>query len=192
VCCSYKELTDTQFGITPKIVCPATYRIWILPSSCQLGFLHLTIHGRYVRGQTMLIRCYFAIIVMVDTIFSTSSRNSFKFPSAFGTVHHVLLQHRDFYSYHATLFLAQIWGGIYENFIPASSCALYIYICACIFFWLNSFYFWLVLVFLFSKIYYGFTPLRHHMSQHYTSQQLSCPYMASYMMASYRHAHHPF
>jgi len=65
----------------------------------------------------------------------------------------------------------------------------YIYICACISFWLISLYLWLALIFLFSKIYYGFTPLRHHTSQHYTSQQLSCSYMASYMMASYGHAH---
>jgi hypothetical protein len=50
------------------------------------------------------------------------------------------------------------------------------YICACIFFWLISFYLSLVLVFLFSKIYYGFTPLRHRTSWHYTSRQLSCPY----------------
>ncbi len=34
-----------------------------------------------------------------------------------------------------------------------------VYICACISFWLISFYFWLVLVFLFSRVYYGFTPL---------------------------------
>jgi len=46
-----------------------------------------------------------------------------------------------------------------------------VYICACIFFWLISFYLWLVLVFLFSRIYYGFTPLRHQTSWHYTSQQ---------------------
>jgi hypothetical protein len=39
-----------------------------LPSSRRLGFLHLTIHVKYVKGQTMLIRCYFVIIGMVDTI----------------------------------------------------------------------------------------------------------------------------
>jgi hypothetical protein len=33
-----------------KNCAPATYRTWILPSSCRLGFLHLTIHVRYVRG----------------------------------------------------------------------------------------------------------------------------------------------
>jgi hypothetical protein len=60
---------------------------WIPP----LGFLHLIIHVRYIEGQTMLMRCCFAIIVMVDTIYSTSSWNSLKFPSAFGTIHHVLL-----------------------------------------------------------------------------------------------------
>jgi len=35
-----------------------------------------------------------------------------------------------------------------------------IYMCACIPFWLIS-------VFLFSRIYYGFTPLRHHMSRQF-------------------------
>jgi hypothetical protein len=44
-----------------------------------------------------------------------------------------------------------------------------VYICACIFFWLISFYLWLVLVFLFSRVYYGFTPLRHRTSWHYMS-----------------------
>jgi len=57
-----------------------------------------------------------------------------------------------------------------------SSCALYIYIsvcvCARISFWLISFYFWFVLIFLFSRVYYGFTPLWHQMSRHYTSRQL--------------------
>jgi uncharacterized membrane protein YciS (DUF1049 family) len=48
-----------------------------------------------------------------------------------------------------------------------------VYICACISFWLISFYLWLVLVFLFNKIYYEFTPLRHQTSQHYTSQHAS-------------------
>jgi hypothetical protein len=130
VCWSCKELMDAQFGITPKTLRPTTYRTWILPSSCQLGFLHLTIHVKYVRTQTMLVRCYFAIIAMVDTISSASSQSSLKFMLAFGTVHHVLLQHLDFYSDHATLFSAQVWGGIHENFISASSCALYIYVCA--------------------------------------------------------------
>jgi hypothetical protein len=125
---------DAQFGITPKIVCPATCRIWILPSSRWPGFLHLTIHVRYVRGQTMLIRCCFAIIVMVDTIFSISIQSSLKFLPTFGTVHHVLLQHLDFYSNHATLFSAQVWGGIHENFISASSYALYICVCVHLFF----------------------------------------------------------
>ncbi len=46
---------------------------------------------QYVRGKTMLIKCCFAIIIMVDTIYSTSSRSLVKFPPAFGIVHHVLL-----------------------------------------------------------------------------------------------------
>jgi hypothetical protein len=59
----------------------------------------------------MLIRCCFVITVMVDTIFSTSSRSSLKFLSAFGIVHHVFLQHLDFYLDHAMFFPAQVWGG---------------------------------------------------------------------------------
>ncbi len=81
----------------------------------------------------MLIICCFVIIVMVDTIYYASSRNSLKFLPTFGIVHHVLLQHLNFYSDHATLFLAQVWGGIHENFISASSYALYICVCASIF-----------------------------------------------------------
>jgi hypothetical protein len=57
------------------------------------------------------------IIAMVDTIFSASNQSSFKFLPAFGNVHHVLLQHLDFYSNHATLFPAQVLRGIHENFI---------------------------------------------------------------------------
>jgi hypothetical protein len=64
--------------------------------------------------------------------------------------------------------------GIHENFISASSCALYIYVRAYLFSWLVNL--WLVLVFLFNRVYYGCTPLRHRTSRHYTSQQLSCPY----------------
>jgi hypothetical protein len=88
---SCKELKNTQFEIISKIVRPTTCRTWILQSSRRLGFLHLTIHVRYVKGQTMVIKCYFAIIVMVDTIYYASSRSSFKFPSTFGIVHHVLM-----------------------------------------------------------------------------------------------------
>jgi len=46
-----------------------------------------------------------------------------------------------------------------------------IYVCVCISFWLISFCLWLVLVLLFSRVCYGFTPLQHHTSQHYTSWQ---------------------
>jgi hypothetical protein len=65
---------------------------------------------------------------MVDTIYFASSQSSLQFPSAFGTVHHVFLQHLDFYLDYATFFLAQVWGGIHENFISTSSCGLYIYV----------------------------------------------------------------
>ncbi len=132
MCWSYKKLMNAQFGITLKTMHPATCRTWILPSSHRLRFLHLTIHVKYVKGQTMLIICCFAIIIMVDTIYFASSRSSFKFPPAFGTIHHVFLQHLDFYTDHATFSQLRFGGGIHENFISASSCALYIYICACI------------------------------------------------------------
>jgi hypothetical protein len=45
---------------------------------------------------------------MVDTIFFASNQSSLKFLPAFGIVHHVFLQHLDFYSDHATLFPAQV------------------------------------------------------------------------------------
>jgi hypothetical protein len=70
---------------------------------------------------------------MVDTIYSASNQSSFKFPPTFGIIHHVLLQHLDFYLNHATLFLIQVLGGIHDNFILTSSCALYIYVQASIF-----------------------------------------------------------
>jgi hypothetical protein len=72
---------------------------------------------------------------------------------------------------HATFFPTQVWGGDTWKFhLKLLLCI--IYICVCIFFWLISFYLWLVLICLFSKIYYGFTPLRHHTSGHYMSRQL--------------------
>ncbi len=133
MCWSCKELIDAQFEINPKIVHPTRCRTWVLPSSRRLGFLHLTIHVRYVKGQTMLIKCYFVIIAMVDTISFISSQSSLKFQSAFGIVHLVLLQHLKFYLDHAMLFTAQIWGGIHENFISVSFFALYIYVHAYLF-----------------------------------------------------------
>jgi hypothetical protein len=48
---------------------------------------------------------------MVDTIYYASSQSSLKFPLAFGIIHHVLLQHLDLYSDHATFFSTQVWGG---------------------------------------------------------------------------------
>jgi hypothetical protein len=114
---------------------------------------------------------------MVDTIYSASSRNSLKFSPTFGTIHHVLLHQLDFYSDHATLFPAQVCEGGWGTWEFHISLFLYIvYICACIFFWLISFYLWLVLIFLFSRVYYGFTPLWNRTSWHYMSRQLSCLY----------------
>jgi hypothetical protein len=45
---------------------------------------------------------------MVDTISFASSQSSLKFLPTIGIVHHVLLQHLDFYLDHATLSLAQV------------------------------------------------------------------------------------
>jgi hypothetical protein len=133
VCWSYKELTGAQFVIIPKIVRPATCRTWILPSSRRLGFLHLIIHVKYVRGRTMLIRCCFVTTIMVDTISSASNQSSLKFPLAIGTVHHVLLQHLDSYSDHAMLFLAQVWGGYMRISSQPHLCIVYICVHASIF-----------------------------------------------------------
>ncbi len=74
---------------------------------------------------------------------------------------------------HAFLGLG-LGGDTWEFHLSLLLCI--VYICACISFWLISFYLWLVLVFLFSRVYYGFTPLRHQTSQHYTSRQLPCRY----------------
>jgi hypothetical protein len=128
VCWSCKKLTNTQFEITPKTMRLAIYRTWILPSSCRLGFLHLTIHVRYVKGQTMLMRCCFVIIVMVDTIYSAISWSSFEFPLTFGTVHHVFLHHLDFYLDHVTLFQVQVWGG-YMKISSQPPLMHFIYMC---------------------------------------------------------------
>jgi hypothetical protein len=43
--------------------------------------------------------------------FFALNQNSLKFPLKFGTIHHVFLQHLDFYLDNATLFPAQVWGG---------------------------------------------------------------------------------
>jgi hypothetical protein len=59
----------------------------------------------------MLIKCYFATTVMVDTICYALSQSSLKFLSAFGIIYHVSLQHLDFYFDLDTLFPAQVWGG---------------------------------------------------------------------------------
>ncbi len=59
-------------------------------------------------------------------------------------------------------------GDTWEFHLSLLLCIIYM----CISFWLISFYLWLVLVFLFNRVYYGFTPLRHYTSRHYMSQQL--------------------
>jgi hypothetical protein len=96
---------------------------------------------RYFRGQTMLIRCCFAITIMVDTIFFASSRSSLKFPPTFGNVHHVFLQYLDFYSNHAMLFPVQVLGGRYMRISFQPPFVHYTNTCACISFWLISLYF---------------------------------------------------
>jgi len=83
----------------------------------------------------MLIICYFAIIIMVDTISSASSWSSFKFSLTIGIVHHVFLQHLDSYLDHATLFPAQVLGGGYMKISsqpPLVHC-IYIYVRAYLF-----------------------------------------------------------
>ncbi len=81
----------------------------------------------------MLIKCCFAITVMVDTISSASSRSSLKFPPVIGTIHHVLLQHLDSYLDHAMLFPTQVQGGDTREFHLSLTYALYIYLCMHIF-----------------------------------------------------------
>jgi hypothetical protein len=71
-------------------------------------------------------------------------------------------------------FDSNLGGDTWEFHLSLLLCI--VYICACISFWLISFYLGLVLVFLFSRVYYGFTPLWHQMSRHYMSRQLSCSY----------------
>jgi len=66
-------------------------------------------------------------------------------------------------------FLAQVWGDTWKLYLNLLLCI--VYICVCISFWWISFCLWLVLVFLFSRVCYGFTPLRHCTSWHYTSWQ---------------------
>jgi hypothetical protein len=75
----------------------------------------------------MLTRCCIMIIVMVDTIYFASSWNSPKFSLTFGTIHHVLMQHLDFYSDHAKLFPAKVLGGVRNYCTPSPlRCALII------------------------------------------------------------------
>jgi hypothetical protein len=132
-------------------MCHATYRTWILPSSHRLGILHLIIHVKYVRVQKMLIRCYFAIIIMVATIYFSSSRSSLKFPPTFGIVHHVLLNTLISIQTMPHFFWLGFWGDTWEFhfnlLLYIIYIYIYIYICACIYFWLISFYLWLVLVY---------------------------------------------
>jgi hypothetical protein len=130
VCSSYKELTDAQFGITPKIVCPTTCRIWIVPSFYRPRFLHLIIHVRYVKGQTILLLCdncnggYHLFRL---------NQSSLKFLQAFGIIHHVFRQHLIFYSNHVT-FSRLRFGGEYMKISFQSPIMhyIYIYICVCV------------------------------------------------------------
>jgi hypothetical protein len=146
-------------------MCLATCRTWILPSSRQLGFLHLIIHVRYVKRQIMLIKCYFAIIVMVDTISSTSSSyQHFVLFIMFSCNTLIFTQTMPCFSW------LRFWGDTWKFHLSLLLCI--VYICVCISFWLMSFYLWLVLIFSFSRVYYGLRPLRHHTSRHYTSRQL--------------------
>jgi hypothetical protein len=78
-------------------------------------------------------------------------------------------------------FLGSGLRGIHENFISAFSCVLYIYV-----FWLINFYLWLVLVFLFSRVYYEFTPLWHWKSLTTRHNMIpSLTYICQYIMVTW-------
>ncbi len=140
----------------------------------------------------MLIKRSFVIIIMVDTIYSTSSQSSFKFPPTFGIVHHVLLQHLDFYSNHAMFFSTQVLGGIHENFISTSFCALYIYVCVYLFLLdqflpLTSFN-----LFVQQNLLWIYTLTTPNVTILYVTIIVMPVCMASYMTTSYGHANHAF
>ncbi len=113
--------------------------------------------------------CCFAIIVVVDTIYSASSWSSLKFTGVW---------------YYSSCSLAAPWfllrpchafsgsslGGGYMKISSQPVLVHYIYMCVHFFFFIRI-YLWLVLVFLFSRVYYGFTPLRHQTSRHYAWRQ---------------------
>jgi hypothetical protein len=62
-------------------------------------------------------------------------------------------------------------GDTWEFHLNLLLCIIYLCnVCASLF-WLISFYLWLVLVFLFSRVSYECTPLWHCMSRHYMSRQ---------------------
>ncbi len=143
----------------------------------------------------MLIRCCFAIIRMVDTIYFASSRSSFQFHSTIGTVHHVFLQHLDFYLDHATLFLIQVLGGgIHEIFILASSCALYIYIYMCMYLFLVDQFLPLIDFSLFvqQSLLWIYTLTTPNMTTLHIMTTIILVYMASYMTTGCGHANHAF
>jgi len=84
----------------------------------------------------------------------------------------------DTWEFHLSLLLCIVYIYIY----------IYIYICVH-FFLLINFCFWLVLILLFSRVCYGFTPLQHHASQQYTSQhkkntkiRLAHPYFSNELL----------
>ncbi len=77
------------------------------------------------------------------------------------------------YTTYSSFFNLDIWE-FHFNFLFCI-----VYICAYIFFWLISFYLWLVLIFLFNRVYYGFTPLGHRTLQHYTSWHIATTHFFS-------------
>jgi hypothetical protein len=81
------------------------------------------------------------------------------------------------------------WGGIHENFISTSSCALYIYVRPSLFGWLVSTFHCFSLFAQWSLLWiYTLTTL-NVMTLHITIVVMSI-YMASYMMVGYRLANH--
>ncbi len=79
-----------------------------------------------------------------------------------------LLHGHHLYTLHVHSFFAVQYT--WEFHLSLLLCIMCVCVCVCISFWLINFYLWLVLVFLFSRVSYGFTPLRHCMSRHYTSR----------------------
>jgi hypothetical protein len=180
VCWNYKELTNTQFEITPKTVHLAPYRTWILPSSRWHGFIppldypcqvcqrtedadQMLLCDNYNGGYHLF--CFKPKLIQIPISIWYCSSCSPTTPWFLLRLYHVF-------------FNSSLGEETWEFHLNLLLCI--VYICACISFWLISFHLWLVLVFLFIRVYYAFTPLRHRTSRHYMSgQYVSNHYLVS-------------